>query len=100
MSTSQLSSSLKKTNKQTASENTFEWLKQIIRSSSKGVLELFREIDHSNSGKVSPMEFKTVINKLNLGFSGYEVNLLLDHCDIGSDGYIDWMSFVNRIRFK
>lgn len=83
-----------------ASDATFEHLKQIIRSSSSGIYELFKEADPSGIGKVSPKEFKSVINKLNVGLSNYEVDLLLDYCKTFPDGYIDWMSFVDRIRFK
>jgi len=83
-----------------ASDATFERLKQIIRSSSKGIYELFKEVDIDNSGKISPKEFKAIIQKLNVGLSGYEIDLLLDYCDISDDGYVKWMSFVDRIRFK
>lgn len=95
-----ITKSVGKLGKPDAADSTFEWLKQIIRSSSKGVLELFKEADPTNTGKISPIEFKNVINKLNLSLSSYEVNLLLDYCDVNPDGSLNWKSFVNRIQFK
>ena len=95
-----MTKSAQKLGKPDASDSTFEWLKQIIRSSSRGILELFKEVDPTNTGKITPIEFKNVINKLNLGLSSYEVNLLLDYCNTTSDGFLNWMSFVNKIQFK
>jgi Ca2+-binding protein (EF-Hand superfamily) len=78
----------------------FEKLKHYIRAGKKAIVDLFKQADKNNTGKISSVEFKNIIKQLNLGLSSIEINQLFDYVDISGDGYVDWMAFINRILLK
>lgn len=82
------------------SDDVFEKLKLYIRSGNNNIANLCRAVDRNNSGKITCMEFRNVIKKLNLGLTSIEIDQLLDFANINIDGTIDWQSFVNRIVLK
>jgi hypothetical protein len=82
------------------SADVFEKLKQFIRAGRNNIIELFKQADVNQTGRVSAIEFRNVIKKLNLGLTSIEVNQLLDFADIFPDGTVDWKSFINRILLK
>lgn len=82
------------------STNIFEKLRTTARSGKIGLAELFSEVDKSNSGKVSIIEFRNVMLKLNIGMSSYEINQLTDFATINGQGTIDWKAFVKKLSFK
>jgi hypothetical protein len=81
-------------------QDIFERLKTHIRAGKTSIVDLFKEIDHELSGRVTSLEFRNIIKKLNLGFTSIQVNQLLDFADVLPDGNIDYSSFINRILLK
>jgi Ca2+-binding EF-hand superfamily protein len=75
----------------------FEKLKNYLKAGKKALVDTFKQFDKHNTGKVSSVEFKSIIKQLNLGLSSIEINQLFDYVDISSDGYVDWMKFINKI---
>lgn len=77
--------------------SVFDKLKQYIRSSRNNILELCRQYDTSRIGKITNLEFRNVIKKLNLGLTTIEINQLFDFINVNSDGSVNYESFVNRL---
>lgn len=75
-------------------------IRKTIRSGKVNIVDMFREADKSKSGQISTVEFKNVLQSLKIGLSSLEINRLVELSDIGSKGYVNWMSFVNRITLK
>lgn len=86
--------------KESMSAAIFEKLRTTARSGKVGLNELFSEADKSNTGKVSILEFRNVMLKLNIGLSSYEINQLTDFASINGQGAIDWKAFVKKLAFK
>lgn len=81
-------------------QDVFEKLKMHIRAGKNSIVDLFKEIDHGQSGRITALEFRNVIKKLGLGFTSIQINQLLDFADVLPDGNIEYASFINRILLK
>ena len=75
---------------QTWNVDTFEKLRQIIKTSSQSFEDIFREYDHDRNGTISQVEFRNALRKLNLGLTSREIDKLMDKIDTQIDGGIDW----------
>lgn len=80
--------------------DVFDKLKLYIRTGKTSIVDLFKEIDQDHTGRVTTLEFRNVIKKLNLGFTSIQINQLLDFADVLSDGTLEYNSFINRILLR
>ena len=55
-------------------------------------------MDTDNSGKLSAIEFRNAMRKLQLGLTAREIDDLLLRVDTNNDGQIDWAEFC--VKFK
>jgi len=80
--------------------DTLDKLKRNMRTGKVSMYDLFKEADINQNGKISSVEFRNIILKLNIGFSSTEIGQLMDFANVCKDGLVDWKSFVKRIMLK
>lgn len=80
--------------------DVFEKLKGIIKSSNKSLAQVFREFDSDGNGRISQVEFRSAIRKLNLGLTSREIDKVMFKFDTNGDGLIDWQEFVSKFTTK
>ena len=77
-------------------DDTVLKVKRILRASSKGLRDIFKDFDTDGSGDISNNEFKNAIRSLKLGLTAREVDMLLNAIDESGDGLINWKEFSKR----
>ena len=75
-----------------------EKLRQIIRSSSKTIEDIFNEFDEDKNGQISQLEFRNAIRKLKLGLSSREIDKIMQKVDTNADGKINWKEFMAKFK--
>ena len=75
-----------------------EKLRQIIKSSSLTLDDIFKKFDEDGNGFISAIEFRNAIRKLNLGLSSREIDLVMKRVDTNGDGKIDWKEFCGQFK--
>ena len=75
-----------------------EKLRQIIKTSSQNINDIFREFDEDGNGFISQVEFRNAIRKLNLGLTSREVDKLMLRIDSNQDGKIDYQEFMSKFK--
>jgi Ca2+-binding EF-hand superfamily protein len=73
-------------------------MRQFIRASNKTLKEIFQEIDQSNQGAVTNLEFKDGIRRLMIGITSREIDDLINVVDMNRDGRVDWIEFCARFK--
>jgi Ca2+-binding EF-hand superfamily protein len=71
---------------------------KIVQVSPLTLEQLFKEIDQDSSGKISQIEFRNAIRKLNLGLTSRDIDNIICRVDSNNDGQIDWQEFVSKFR--
>lgn len=71
-----------------------EKLRQIMKSSSLTMEDIFKKFDEDGNGWISSNEFRNAIRKLNLGLSSRDIDLVMKRVDMNGDGQIDWKEFM------
>jgi Ca2+-binding protein (EF-Hand superfamily) len=84
----------------TYANETFEKLRQHIRSGKINLIDACKEYDPNETGKISIIEFRGALKKLNIGLTSIEVDQLMDFLNVDQKGMVDWKSFVNRMYLK
>lgn len=90
----------KSDNSQIRSMNVIDEMKKLVKSSNKDLEELFAEYDTLKTGLVSNLEFRNVMRKLNIGLSTYDIDSVLNVCQSGKSGTINWAEFCSKIKQK
>ena len=75
-----------------------EKLRQIMRSSSQTLDQIFKEFDSDGNGSISEVEFRNAIRKLGLGLTSREIDKLMLRIDSNSDGKIDYNEFISKFK--
>jgi Ca2+-binding EF-hand superfamily protein len=60
--------------KEELTTSIFEKFRTFIKGSKLSLIKLFKESDPDNSGKISFLEFKSIIKRLGLGLSYKEID--------------------------
>lgn len=71
---------------------------KIVQVSPLSLEEIFKELDRDGSGKISQIEFRNAIRKLNLGLTSRDIDTILLRVDSNNDGQIDWQEFIAHFR--
>jgi hypothetical protein len=75
-----------------------EKLRQIMKSSSLTLEDIFKKFDEDGNGWISSVEFRNAIRKLNLGLSSRDIDLIMKRVDMNGDGKIDWREFMGKFK--
>lgn len=73
-------------------DNVLARFRSLLKAASqqtKTVEELFREIDVDESGKITSVEFRNAVRKLQLGLTSREIDQILIAIDRNNDGVVD-----------
>ena len=79
-------------------EDPLKRLFSVLETSAINLETIFSQIDADGSGKISSLEFRNAMRKLNLGLTARDIDQLLLRIDTNNDGQIDWQEF--KARFK
>lgn len=79
-------------------EDPLKRLLSVLQTSALDLETIFAHIDSDGSGKISALEFRNAMRKLNLGLTARDIDQLLLRIDTNNDGQIDWQEF--KARFK
>jgi hypothetical protein len=75
-----------------------EKLRQIMKSSSLTLEDIFKKFDEDGNGWISEVEFRNAIRKLNLGLSSRDIDMIMKRVDMNGDGKIDWREFMAKFK--
>jgi len=64
------------------------------------LVEVFKNVDLGRTGRVSSIEFKNVLMRLNIGITSSEINYIMNCTSIDKEGYVNWESFVNKLQLR
>lgn len=64
-------------------------LQKIVKASPFSVEEIFKQMDVDSSGKLSALEFRNAMRKLNIGLTARDIEQVLSRIDTNNDGLID-----------
>lgn len=78
--------------------NVIDKMKKLVRSSDKDMEALFAEYDKFNTGFITNLEFRSVMRRLNIGLSTYDIDSVLNICESVHGGTINWREFCHKIR--
>ena len=73
-------------------------LQSLIKASPISLEDIFKEIDSDESGKLSAVEFRKALRKLNIGLSARDIDNILSRIDTNNDGVIDWQEFFKAFK--
>lgn len=73
-------------------------LRDYLKCTPKQLEQVFDEIDITKCGKVTNLEFKDAIRKLNTGLSALEIDDLINATPMGNDGKINYKDFIKRMK--
>ncbi|KAL4493987.1 hypothetical protein ABPG72_022004 [Tetrahymena utriculariae] len=76
----------------------FKRMKNLLFLSSKNVLQEFQKVDTSGLGYVSIIEFKNILQNLNLGLSGSDINLIIQFIDPTASKVCSYKQFLKSIK--
>ncbi|KAL4476370.1 hypothetical protein ABPG74_010103 [Tetrahymena malaccensis] len=76
----------------------FKRMKNLLFLSNKNVLQEFQKVDTSGLGYVSIIEFKNILQNLNLGLTGSDINLIIQFIDPTSSKVCNYKSFLKSIK--
>jgi Ca2+-binding EF-hand superfamily protein len=82
----------------TSDLNPIKSFSKVVQVSPANLEELFKEIDTTGTGKVSSIEFRNAVRKLNLGLTSRAIDGLISRVDSSGDGWINWREFVGNFR--
>jgi Ca2+-binding EF-hand superfamily protein len=80
-------------------EDPLRRLQSLIKASPHNVKDIFAEMDTDSNGKISSVEFRNAIRRLQLGLTSREIDELLRRIDTNNDGQIDFAEFCNKFDF-
>lgn len=72
-------------------------LRDYLKSTHKNLEEVFREIDITKCGKVTNLEFKDAIRRLNTGLTSREIDDLLNATPMDKDNCIAYKDFIKKM---
>lgn len=75
-----------------------EKLRQIVKSSSMSLRQIFNGMDADGNGFITQVEFRNAIRQLGLGLTSREIDQLLAAIDSNADGKIDWTEFASKFK--
>ncbi len=75
-----------------------EKLRQIMKSSSLTLEDIFKKFDEDGNGYISSNEFRNAIRRLNLGLSSRDIDQIMKKVDTNGDGKIDWKEFMDKFK--
>ncbi|EAR88078.2 EF-hand protein (macronuclear) [Tetrahymena thermophila SB210] len=76
----------------------FKRMKNLLFLSNKNILQEFQKVDTSGLGYVSIIEFKNILQNLNLGLSGSDINLIIQFIDPTSSKVCSYKQFLKSIK--
>lgn len=77
-------------------DDPFRRLNSLLRTSSKPLEQVFREIDTQNSGQITESQFRAALRGLNLGLSSVEIDQLVLRSDLAGQNCINWVTFMRK----
>ena len=80
--------------------DVFEKVRSLMKSSPLTLKEIFMTWDKDGNGRISAVEFRNALRKLNLGLTSREIDKLMAKVDVNSDGMVDWSEFSAKFRPK
>ena len=75
-------------------------LREYLKASGKSLEEVFGAVDITKCGKVTNLEFKEAIRKLNIGLTSKQLDELLNSTPMGDDGRISYKDFIRKMQEK
>jgi Ca2+-binding EF-hand superfamily protein len=80
--------------------DVMEKFRVLIKSSKKSLREIFEEADKDKSGRLSAMEMRNLIRKMNLAITSREIDQLIEKFNPSGDGIINWEEFEAKFKTK
>jgi hypothetical protein len=77
-------------------DDIIEKLRYILKTSTKTLVQVFKEFDVDGNGVISAVEFRQALRRLNLGVTSLEIDKVIKIVDKNSDGNIDWNEFMQK----
>ena len=81
-------------------EDALDKLKNIMKISLNSLRTIFDTYDTTMSGKVSIVEFRQCLRKLNLGLTSVEIDQIINKIGLHGVGYIEWKEFLKHFGFQ
>ena len=77
-------------------DDPFRRLNSLLRTTSKPLEEVFRELDPQNLGQITESQFRSALRGLNLGLSAVEIDQLVLRSDSAGQNCINWVAFLRK----
>ncbi|KAM3134464.1 hypothetical protein pb186bvf_013430 [Paramecium bursaria] len=75
-------------------------IRRYLRNSNKNLIQLFRDYDQGDTGKITNLEFRQVIRSLNMGLTLQDIDILSALLETDDQSMVNWKEFARRLDFR
>lgn len=75
-------------------------IRRYLRNSNKNIVQMFREYDPDDTGRITNLEFRQVIRSLNMGLTLQDIDILSALLEMDQNSMVNWRDFAKRLEFR
>lgn len=80
-----------------ANTDVISLLREFLKCSQRNLADIFEEIDVTKCGRVTNLEFKEAIRKLQIGLSSREIDDLINATPVDKNNRINYKEFIKSM---